>query len=372
MRDDPDPVAGDVAGDAAYPAPRPQPRRRGRIVRALVGLGAIALILVAAVAGVGYGLARHYDANIERVPNVFSPVPGGSPRPTEPPTASGQSGTNWLLVGTDARTGVPTTGEAAGTSLWEPGRQRADTIMLVHIGPDADKIQLISFPRDSWVDVPGHGKAKINAAFSYGGPALLIATVEQLTGVRIDHFAAVDFRGFTAMVDALGGVDVTIAETVYDPANDKLWRAGTHHLDGEEALLFVRQRYGLPDGDFDRIERQQALLESIMEKVTSTSTLANPLELHRFLEALTNSVSVDTGVDAGMLRSLALRLRDLSAGDVTFMTVPVAGTGNEGGQSVVYLDEARARRLYEAVRENRVPAYLDNNGGQANEVEVVR
>lgn len=351
--------------DEEPPQPAGRRRRRGRRVLGIVG--GLVLLLAIGVGGALYGLERSYDNNIRRVPDVFAPVQGASPRP---PKAEG-TGENWLLVGSDRRADVGTTGKEAGGTLWKPGAQRTDTVMLVHLAEDRKHAYLISFPRDSWVAIPGHGTAKINAAFSYGGPPLLIATLEQLTGIHIDHYAAIDFDGFETMTAALGGVDVTLSKTVYDSANHKTWSAGTHHLEGEEALLFVRQRYGLPGGDFDRMKRQQAFIKALMRKALSRGVLTNPVKLNNFLQAATRSVTVDDSVTGGTLRSEALGLRGLRMGNIAFMTVPVTGTGREGKQSVVHLAKAKDRRLYTAIRRDRVDAYLAG-GGETNSLDTVR
>jgi LCP family protein required for cell wall assembly len=207
------------------------------------------------------------------------------------------------LVGSDRRADQGTTGLDANEPLWRYGSQRADTIMLVHLPADRGRVYLVSFPRDAWVPIRGYGNAKLNAAFSFGGPPLLIATVERLTGVRVDHFAILDFDGFRSMTDALGGVNVRVVRMVRDPARKVVWPVGTHHLDGARALDFVRQRHNLPGGDLGRIKRQQAFLKALAGQVVDRGTLANPLKLNAFLEASTRAVSVDESLTISRLRS---------------------------------------------------------------------
>jgi LCP family protein required for cell wall assembly len=338
----------------------------------VVAVAAVLGVLVVASTGLFFERQRAYDRNIERIPAAFPADEGRPPPAPDPPAQAPGRAENWLLVGSDRRADQATTGQDANESAWRFGAQRADTIMLVHLPADRSRVHLVSLPRDSWVPIEGHGNAKINAAFSYGGPPLLITTVEQLTGVRVDHFAIVDFEGFKSMTDALGGVDVRVAETVSDPARDVVWPAGTHHLNGVEALDFVRQRYNLPGGDFDRIKRQHAFLKALAGQVADRGTLTNPLKLNAFLEASTKAVSVDESLTVGRLRSLALQFRQVRSGDIAFMTVPVAGTGNEGGQSVVYLDPAKSRRLYRALRKDKVEEYLTGTGDALNDVDEVR
>jgi LCP family protein required for cell wall assembly len=244
--------------------------------------------------------------------------------------------------------------------------------MLVHLPADRGRAYLVSFPRDAWVPIRGHGNAKLNAAFSFGGPPLLIATIERLTGVRIDHFAILDFEGFRSMTDALGGVTVRVTRTVWAPAQKVLWPAGTHHLDGVRALDFVRQRRNLPGGDLGRIKRQQAFLKALAGQVVDKGTLANPLKLNAFLEASTRAVSVDESLTISRLRSLALQFRSVRAGDLVFVTAPVAGMGTEGRQSVVYLDRAKGQPLYRALRTDAVEGYLAEVSDAVNQVDQVR
>ncbi|MFA1541315.1 LCP family protein [Actinomadura monticuli] len=318
-------------------------RSRRRVV---IGCGGLAMGVLLLLAGGLYLLQRAYDGEVERVAGAM-PSGGGRPESTG-------RGENWLLIGSDRRADIPSMGS------------RADTIMLVHLAGRGDRVSLISIPRDGFVPVPGHGETKINAAFAYGGPSLLIRTVEQLTRVRVDHYAALDFGGFVKMTDALGGVDVTITKNTYDPMHERRWKAGRQHLDGAEALDFVRQRWNLPGGDLDRIKRQQAFLHALAAKALDTR---NPLKIDRFVRAATASVSVDDSVTTGTLRGLAQRL--LRASLMEYLTAPVAGMAERDGQSVVLLDDDGVRALSTAVREDRVGDFVTRNGA-ANSVDAVR
>ena len=350
-----------VSTDAGTPRPEgpARPPRRRVLVRVLVVVAVAAVLLVGSVTGLFLERQRAYDRNIQRVPDAF---PAESARPARVPGRA----QNWLLVGSDSRSAQATTGLDANGPLWRYGAQRADTIMLVHLPADRGRIYVVSFPRDAWTPIQGHGNAKLNAAFSFGGPPLLIATVERLTGVRVDHFAILDFEGFKAMTDALGGVTVRVARTVRDPARKVVWPAGTQHLDGARALDFVRQRHNLPGGDLGRIKRQQAFLKALAGQAVDRGTLANPLKLNAFLEASTKAVSVDESLTISRLRSLALQFRSVRTRDIVFVTAPVAGTGTEGRQSVVYLDRTRGRRLYDALRTDAVAGYLAGADAKVN------
>jgi LCP family protein required for cell wall assembly len=335
--------------------------RRRKLVIALL----IMLALVGVVAGFAWHRINSYADNIERIPNAF-PEPQG--RPHELTAAKGSL--TVLLVGSDSRATGQTTGNDATDETFRPGAQRTDTIMLVHRPRGRQKAYVISIPRDSWVDVPGLGMAKINAGFSYGGPPLLIETVEQLTDVRIDHLAIIDFEGFRSMTAALGGVDVVVRETTSDSANDRTWAAGRHHLEGDDALDFVRQRYGLPNGDLDRVQRQQSFIRALMAKAVSRGTLTNPFKLDDFLSAATKATSVDDQFSTTDMRSLAFSLRGMRTDDVVFLTAPVSGMGREGAQSVVYLDPSESGQLWRAIRRDAVQKFVASSG--ANDVSSVR
>ena len=161
--------------------------------------------------------------------------------------------------------------------------------MLASVAADRTSAAVVSIPRDSWVTIPGHGQNKINAAYAFGGPSLLTQTVEQLTGVRVNHFAIVDFAGFQALVDSVGGIDVQVAQTTSD--RGVTFRQGMNHLDGADALVYVRQRHGLPNGDLDRAHREQNALKAWLSKAVASGALSNPIETYRLLDAMKESVS---------------------------------------------------------------------------------
>jgi LCP family protein required for cell wall assembly len=268
---------------------------------------------------------------------------------------------NILVLGTDRRSDKPTTGQLAQAPAWLSGAQRSDAMMLLHIDGDRKGASIVSLPRDSWVEIPGYGHAKINAAYSYGGPSLAVEAVENLTGVRIDHLAVIDWAGIRGITDELGGVTVTIPETVHDSARDISWPAGEHRLDGQAALEYVAQRYGLPGGDLDRARRQQNFLRTLMVDTLGRLSDGNPLDVYQLLRVMTNHLSVDEEWSSNEMAKLAWSLRGVNGSDVAFLTVPVAGFGWEELQSVVYLDHAAGKRLWTAVRDDRVSAWVRDN-----------
>jgi LCP family protein required for cell wall assembly len=309
-------------------------RKRRLAVAVAVGLS----VLLVAAAGGAWWLTNRYAGNLERLDGVFA----GLDEAQRPPAPSGPAATTpltFLVVGSDT---------TADVAPGETPEGRSDVMMLVRLAGDRQRAQVISLPRDSWVAIPGVGTAKLNAAYAYGGPTLLVQTVEQLTGIRVDHYAAIDFAGFVAMTDALGGVAVQVAETTSN--GPYTYQAGLNHLDGNEALYYVRQRYGLPGGDFDRVKRQQQYLRSVFGGLSKQNVLTDMGALDQFLVALTGTMAVDEQLSSSALLEMAYDLRSLRPDAVTFLTAPVAGTGREGSQSVVYLDEARAEQMWTYLR----------------------
>ncbi len=321
----------------------------------------LALFVLVAAVGLG-GLLLHLqarlDGQIQRIDHVFQ-GPGG--RPAKPMSGSAKDSLNILVMGTDRRGDQGTTGSTATGAEWVPGAQRTDTIMILHIDGDRQGASLISIPRDSWVNVPGYGYNKVNAAFSFAGPALAVRTVEELTDLRIDHLAVIDWVGFQALTDTLGGVTVTVPQTIEDTHNNVVWTKGNQQLNGAQALLYVRQRYGLPGGDFDRVQRQQAFVRGLLRSTLATVRSNQPRSIYDLLDTLTANISVDSGWSIAEMRSLLLDLRSMAARDVHFLTVPVTGTGMEGEQSVVYLDAARNESLWASVREDQTESWLSTH-----------
>jgi LCP family protein required for cell wall assembly len=321
----------------------------------LVALGYLAFFVIAGGAATFAAIQHQLDSNIERFADPFANLTNRPPIVTPSQGSSEKAQplpVNILMVGTDSRI------SAGDPSKWSAGGQRTDAIMLVHIPADRSGAFVFSIPRDSWVAIPGHGTAKVNAAFSYGGPALLIQTIEQLTNVRIDHLVIADFNSFTALTDSLGGVEITAPSNVYDNGI-LVTQKGTHLLNGNQALTYVRERHGLPRGDFDRVQRQQNWMRAIMSKALSQGTVTDPTKLLTFLDTVTKSVSVDQGFRVQDMESLGLSMRNVRAGDVQFHTVPFTGTGTSSdGQSIVVLNRAKFDPLMAAIASDDVGAYL--------------
>ncbi len=272
-----------------------------------------------------------------------------------------------LLVGTDSRT------DAKGNPLSDEELKwlrvagdittSTDTILLIRIPNDGSAATAVSIPRDSYVDVPGLGKSKINAAYgatreevrtreveagasekaaetagTKAGRQALIDSVANLTGVTVDHYAEVGLLGFALLTDAVGGVEVCLKNRVNEPFSGAHFRKGRQTLNGPEALSFVRQRHELPRGDLDRITRQQVYMASLAQKILSTQTLTDTGKLSELQDAVSRSVLIDDGWN---IINFAEQLKDLSGGNVKFTTIPVADDqawSEDGTQSVLGVD----------------------------------
>ncbi len=276
-------------------------------------------------------VASKFDSGTEKIDKAF---PDESSRPAEP-TGAAAGAQNILLLGSDTRGEVDDIDDLEG--------QRSDTMMIVHVPADRQNVTVMSIMRDTWVDIPGHGSAKINAALSYGGVPLAVQTVESLTGSRIDHVAIIDFEGFKGLTDALGGVDVSnpIAfESSQKPG--LVFDEGFIHLNGEDGLVFTRERYAFDDGDYQRVRNQQLYLRAIINRFLSSETLTNPARIGESIGAIAPFLTVDRELTSGYAGGLGLELREVRGDDITFFTLPTSGTGtSDDGQSIVVLDGAR-------------------------------
>lgn len=321
--------------------------KRSRWRRALIIVLVSGLVLGGCAVGAFFYFSDRYLGNIDRIANPFAGIDDSQrPAPATPAQDGAQAPLTFLLIGSDSR-------DPSGEG---PPSARSDVIMLMRVTADRQQVQFISIPRDSWVAVPGYGLNKINAAYAFGGPTLLIRTVESVTATRIDHFAAVDFAGFKEITDALGGVDVRVARTT--TSRGVTFTAGINHLNGDEALVYVRQRYDLPGGDLDRVQRQQNYMRAMMAEVFRQNMLGDLGQTDDLLLALTSAISVDETLSNTDLVGLAYSLRGLNANSLSFLTVPVAGLGTEGAQSVVYLDTARAAAMWAYLQSDTLIEHL--------------
>ncbi|MGV9931349.1 LCP family protein [Streptomyces olivaceoviridis] len=314
-----------------------QAGRRSRALR-IAGLTLTgALVLGVAAAGWAYW---HLDHNIRSV-DIDSAL--GDDRParaaltpsaTAPADASPlpTGSLNILVLGSDSRSGKDNQELGGGDS----GGARSDTAMVVHIDAGRTKATVVSIPRDTLVTrpscpltsggstAPAYG-AMFNSAYAVGGPVCAVKTVETLTGVRMDHYLEIDFSGFAKLVDALGGVDVTTRQDIDDDKSHLRLKAGTHHLDGKQALALARTRHGIGDGsDLGRIGLQQTLVKALLEQMAGAGLLSDPARLYQVADAVTTSLTTDTGLNSlNELVSLGRSLKGLTADRMRTVTMPV-------------------------------------------------
>ncbi len=323
----------DASGDA-------QPRWRVGLRATVAGLSLVTMV----GSGLAWATYRNFTAS----------VPHGA---AVPPLARGQKDVdgqdqNILLLGNDSRAGATPAELKALSTQDDGGSVNTDTMMVLHIPANGSRATVISFPRDSWVDIPDNGKGKLNAAYPDGydaskqaggnelanesaGVQMVIRTIDQLTGLHIDHYAQVNLLGFYRISNAIGGVDVCLLHA-QNPSTDSdaygngysgiNLPAGHSVIKGSQALAFVRQRHGLPGGDLDRIKRQQYFLASAFHKIVSGGVLLNPFKLHDLLKAVSLSLLTDPGLN---LVSLAQQFERMSSGNITFATIP-----NDGSQMI--------------------------------------
>jgi LCP family protein required for cell wall assembly len=314
--------------------------RRARQRRSLLVICGAMSVLVLLAAASAWGVTSYINDNLGRVSAGTTGTPSSGP-------------VNILVAGIDVRGGM-TRRQQAVLHVGHAVSDNSDVLMVAHVAADHRDVQVVSIPRDSWVNIPGHGMNKINAAFGLGGPALMVRTVEDQTGLKINDYVEVNFLGFVKVVDALGGVDVCLPYAVDDTYSGLHLSAGVHHVGGIRALEFVRDRHSFALSDLTRISDQQQLLSSLLSEAISAGTLANPLKLQRLLSAVSGAVTVDRGFN---VVSLADDLRGITPNEVSFATVPLSNLNyiTPGGASAVLWNTAAARRLFAQIREDQPP-----------------
>ncbi|MFI1206219.1 LCP family protein [Streptomyces sp. NPDC020802] len=348
----PSPATPGRTGDGSRPrragggrSPKPRPTGRRRAVRLAVLL---LVVLLASTAGTYLWADTKLDQDVD-----LGALPD---RP------QGGRGTNYLIVGSDSRDGLSErdrqdlrTGSAEG--------RRTDSMILLHTG--ANGTTMLSLPRDSWVTIPPYvrpetGRSyraepnKLNAAFSLGGPDLLVRAVERNTGLHVDHYAEIGFAGFVGVVDAVGGVDMCLERDVRDDKSGADLRKGCQTLDGSKALAFVRQRKQEAEGDLGRTRNQQKFLTALAAKAVTPGTLLNPARSFPTLSAGLDTLVVDKDTDLRDLMSLFQAMRGVTAGGGWQINVPVSDPGFATSKgSAVKWDDRRARTLFTELRDDR-------------------
>ncbi|MEV5440253.1 LCP family protein [Streptomyces sp. NPDC052682] len=323
-------------------------RRKGLVIAAWTAAG----IVVLGGSGAGY-LYVKLNGNLKSV-DIDQAL--GADRPEKADNGS----ENILVLGSDTRSGR--NGKLGGGA--DDGSARSDTAMIVHLYRGHKKADVVSIPRDTIIDRPectdpkgedhpaAHG-AMFNSAYSTGGAACAVKTVESMTGLRMDHYLEVDFSGFQKLIDELGGVEVTTTKNIEDPDSHLDLKAGTHRLNGRQALGLVRTRHGVGDGsDLGRIQLQQAFLKALVDQVKDVGLLTSPKKLYDLADTATKTVTTDSGLGSvNALMSFAAGLKSISANNMHMVTMPVRYDPADPNRVIV--QKAKARMVWDALKNDR-------------------
>lgn len=336
--------------------------RRSRVLK-IVGL-TLAGVVTLGVAAAGWAYV-HLNDNIKSV-DINSAL--GDDRPAKAvstPTAAASASAsplptgsvNILVLGSDSRSGKENEKLGGGSS----SGARSDTAMVVHIDAGRTSATVVSIPRDTLVTRPScplssGGSTAVayhsmfNSAYSVGGAVCAVKTVESITGVRMDHYLEIDFSGFAKLVDALGGVTVTTGQDIDDDDSHLHLKKGTHHLDGTQALALARTRHGIGDGsDLGRIGLQQKLVKALLDRIASINLLTDPAKLYEVADAVTSSLTTDTGLDSlSELMRLGQSLKGLTSDSVRTVMMPVVTAPSDPNRVVA--KEPAASELWESLR----------------------
>ncbi|WP_375424451.1 LCP family protein [uncultured Friedmanniella sp.] len=340
-----DTPASDADPSSAAPDPvGPRRRARRRWPRVLVAVAALLVVVVGAAAVYAYRIDRSLTSNITRGIDLPSDNPSASGESARPSTATETGTLNYVLLGSDSR------------DPDNEGNGRSDSIMVVHLDKARNQAYIVSFPRDMYVSIPGYGKNKINAAYSFGGAALTVRTLEDLTGVRMNHVVLVDFEGFIGLTDDLGGVSVT-NKTAFT-SHGFTYPKGKVTISGKKALWFVRERHALPGGDLDRAENQRNVIKAIVAKGLSADVVANPAVFTTFIGNLAKHLTVDNSLTDADIRKTALSLR-LKSQNIELLQAPLSGFGTSSdGQSIDVVDAAKMAELAKALQKDTMDDYV--------------
>lgn len=335
--------------------PRQKKKRTGRAII----LSVLALVVIAGLVAGGYAwnLGRTFNDNSTKITNAF---PAEETRPEV--KEESKDAVNVLLLGTDTRA-VRSDDAQEDEFATLPGGGRSDTMMLVHIPSDRKNVFVTSIMRDTWLDIPGVGTAKINRAFASGGVPKAVETLEGLFGIRINHVASIDFEGFKGLTNAVGGVTVD-NPIAFSPVHVKgyFFPEGVQTLDGDEALAFVRERKAFtgPGGsDYRRVKNQQLFVKALIGQILSKETLTSPTKIQSVVEEIAPYVAVDESLDAGKIASLASSMINIRSSDMEFFTLPNNGPGRSAdGQSIVVPDMDTIAKFGEALQNDTVDEFV--------------
>ncbi|MFF5961570.1 LCP family protein [Streptomyces luteogriseus] len=345
---------------------KPQQRRKGLMITAWTAAG----IVVLGGTGAGY-LYFKLNGNLKSV-DIDQAL--GTDRPKKADNGS----ENILVLGSDTRAG----GNKKLGGGTDDGSARSDTAMIVHVYKGHKKASVVSIPRDTLIDRPSctdtkgdeHPAARsvmFNSAYSTGGAACAVKTVESITDLRMDHYLEVDFAGFQKLIDDLGGVEITTTKNIDDPDSHLKLKAGTHTLDGKQALGLVRTRHGVGDGsDLGRIQLQQAFIKALVNQIKDVGVFSNPKKLLDLAETATRTVTADSDLGSvNKLASFANGLKGISPSNMHMITMPVAYDPADPNR--VLLQEKKADQIWKALEQDKPIPKSATKGGASGEAKGV-
>lgn len=342
--DDDTASAADGSQQQAPAAAVKAPLRKRRGPKIFLAAVLVFVLLVLAALGVYLRIVGNSLNNIHRDPDLMPDTTAVTP------AAPGQP-IDFVLMGSDSR------GADQG---------RSDVLMVAHLSGDREHVYLVTFLRDMWVTIPANkvvshpSKAKINAAYSWGGPALTIKTLESVTGVNMDHAVIIDFNGFKELTTKLGGVTVTNPQASTN--RGYTFARGPITLKGDQALAYVQERKDLANGDLDRAARERSVLTAIIDKTLTGGVLANPRKLNDVLSTYADTMTVDPGLTNANVRKIATSLKFNSGKGVVQVQAPITGFAkSKDGQQYDVVDEAGLKSLSSALKNDTMADYVANH-----------
>ncbi|MGP5031582.1 LCP family protein [Glutamicibacter arilaitensis] len=333
-------------------------RKKKRTRSIVVSVVVVVLVAVLSAGYVLFDLQRQFNSKSNTVALGFSDAEEQA-RPIKDPDDKSM---NILLLGVDHAD----EGTAQSAALEGAVSQRSDSMMLVHIPEDRSQVYVMSMVRDMYVDIPGHGMNKLNAAISLGGVPLLMQTIEGLFDTKLDHLAMIDFEGFRELSTALGGVTVDNEIPFTAKDTDYFYPAGDITLQGDRALRFVRERKSFTNGDYQRVANQRKFISAAANQVLSSSTLANPVKLYEIVDKVSPYLTFDQNFDAATLVGLGLQLKNVNTENMEMFTMPTAGTSTSAdGQSIELASELAISQIAKALQTDTMAVYLQENPPEA-------
>ncbi len=311
-------------------------------------LATVGVVLLAAASALTLAVT-HLDAKVGRIDGVFQGIP------QRPPVPSEARGATTVLVVVTYREPVGPAGSGAPA---DAGAAPGDAVMLLHLDAARSAAVVVALPRDTWVDIPGHGRGTVGDSFAMGGPRLAVETIERMTGLRVDHAAVTDWADFAALADTVGGIEVDVPPTVLAPVTGD---DAVRWLDGDRLLRFVGPA-GTPGEELQRIARQQIVLRATMQRTLHQEMRTQPLLLYRFLDVVTDHLAIDDTWSRWDIAKLLMSMRDFRSTDICYLTAPVSVGTSDSGRAVLRPESGAAEALWAELASDRPPTLCTAEG----------